>query len=80
MTNSKEAYNWLKYASYDGRDLNKYYADDDFTMIGWHYYMTPEDAARGILLMDQIPDINEDTGHSNTYSDLSIKQIFRKHE
>ena len=66
MTNSKEAYNWLKYASYDGRDLNKYYADDDFAMIGWHYYMTPEDAARGILLMDQIPDINEDTGHSNT--------------
>ena len=77
MTNSKEAYDWLKYASYDGRDLNKYYADDDFKMIGWHYYMTPEDAARGILLMDQIPDTNEDTGHSNTYSDLSTKKVFK---
>lgn len=77
MTNSKKAYDWLKYASYDGRDLNTYYADDDFKMIGWHYYMTPEDAARGILLMDQIPDTNEDTGHSNTYSDLSTKKIFK---
>tara|TARA_R110000796_G_scaffold222102_2_gene338254 strand:+ start:826 stop:1527 length:702 start_codon:yes stop_codon:yes gene_type:complete len=78
MTDSKEAYDWLKFASYDGRDLNKYYADDDFKMVGWHFYMTPEDAARGILLMDQIPDFNEDTGHSNTYSDLSSKQIFKK--
>ena len=77
MTNSKEAYDWLKYASYDGRDLNTYYADDDFKMIGWHYYMTPEDAARGILLMDQTPDFNQDTGHSNTYSDLSNKKIFK---
>jgi|TARA_A100001515_G_scaffold144839_1_gene150284 dTDP-4-amino-4,6-dideoxygalactose transaminase len=78
MTNSKEAYDWLKYASYDGRDLNKYYADDDFKMVGWHFYMTPEDAARGILLMDQIPEVNEDTGHSNTYSDLSNKKIFKQ--
>jgi dTDP-4-amino-4,6-dideoxygalactose transaminase len=77
MTNSKKAYDWLKYASYDGRDLNTYYADDNFKMIGWHYYMTPEDAARGILLMDQIPDFNQDTGHSNTYSDLSSKKIFK---
>ena len=78
MTNSKKAYDWLKYASYDGRDLNMYYADDDFKMVGWHYYMTPEDAARGILLMDQIPDFNQDTGHSNTYSDLSSKKVFKQ--
>ena len=80
MTDSKEAYDWLKYASYDGRDLTKQYMDDDFKMIGWHFYMTPEDAARGILLMDQIPEFNEDTGNSNTYSDLSNKKIFNQIE
>ncbi len=47
-------------------------------MVGWHFYMTPEDAARGILLMDQIPEVNEDTGHSNTYSDLPNKKIFKQ--
>ncbi len=78
MTDSKEAYEWFKYASYDGRDLTKQYMDDDFEMIGWHFYMTPEDAARGILLMDQIPEINEDTGNSKTYSDISNKPIFNK--
>ena len=77
MTDNKEAYDWFKYASYDGRDLTKQYMDDDFTMIGHHFYMTPEDAARGILLMDQIPEWNEDTGNSKTYSDISEKSIFK---
>ena len=77
MTNSKEAYEWFKYASYDGRDLTKQYMDDDFKMVGWHFYMTPEDAALGILLMDQIPEHNKDTGNSKTYSDLSKNIIFK---
>ena len=78
MTNNKKAYEWFKYASYDGRDLTKQYLDDDFKMIGYHFYMTTEDAARGILLMDQIPEFNEDTGSSKTYTDLSNKKIFKK--
>ena len=81
LTDDSEAYRWLKKASYDGRDLNTYYPDDDFEFAGWHYYMTPEDAARGILLMDQVPEWNEDTGNHTTYSDLSAKTIFRnKHD
>ena len=82
MTNDERAYRWLKKASYDGRDLEKNYMDDDFELLGWHMYMTPEDAARGILLMDQVPEINEDSGGSSNYSDLSQKEIFkcqRKH-
>ena len=76
LTNSEAAYKWLKKASYDGRDLSVYYPDDDFDILGWHMYMTPEDAARGIILMDQIPEINEDTGDSEKYSDLSTKICF----
>jgi hypothetical protein len=40
-------------------------------------YMTPEDAARGIILMDSVPIENEDTGGSSTYSDLSDRKVFK---
>jgi hypothetical protein len=39
--------------------------------------MTPEDAARGILLMDKTPEINEDISSYKNYSDLSDLQIFK---
>lgn len=72
LTNSKEAYDWLKLASYDGRDLKTRYTDPEhIQMIGYHMYMTPEDAARGIILMDAVPEVNEDTGNHTTYIDLS---------
>jgi dTDP-4-amino-4,6-dideoxygalactose transaminase len=72
LTDSYEEYKWLKLASYDGRDLNTPYDDDNhFNMVGYHMYMTPEDAARGIILMDNTPEVNEDTGNHTTYVDVS---------
>jgi hypothetical protein len=41
-------------------------------MAGYHMYMTPEDAARGIILMDSINgDIYEDSGNHLTYTNIS---------
>jgi|TARA_R110002072_G_scaffold301111_1_gene479959 dTDP-4-amino-4,6-dideoxygalactose transaminase len=77
LTDDYEAYKWLKKASYDGRDLELYYPEDEFEIMGWHMYMTPEDAARGILIMDQLPEKNEDSGCWENYSDLSNKEIFK---
>jgi dTDP-4-amino-4,6-dideoxygalactose transaminase len=71
-----EAYKWFKKACYDGRDLNKNYLDDDIEMLGWHMYMTPEDAARGILLMDNISEVNEDSHNHTSYKDLRDNKIF----
>jgi dTDP-4-amino-4,6-dideoxygalactose transaminase len=72
LTDSKEDYDYLCRARYDGRNLDGDYMTDNYEYgMGWHYYMTPEDAARGIILMDQIPEENEDTGGSNNYSDIS---------
>lgn len=77
LTDSKEAYEWLKLSSYDGRDLTTPYTDENhITMMGYHMYMTPEDAARGIIIMDETPDVNEDTGNHTTYVDVS--KIFDK--
>ena len=78
FTNDETAYRWLKLASYDGRDLETpYMSENHVTQLGWHYYMTPEDAARGILLMDQLQEENEDTGGSVNYFDLSEHPLFK---
>ena len=50
-------------------------------MIGWNFYMMPELAARGLLLMGQfydgnIPKENEDLELS--YPDLSKFEIYQK--
>ena len=47
---------------------------DNFDMLGWNYYMLPEIAARGIVLMSAIKDFNEDI--SLEYQDLSKYPIY----
>lgn len=76
LTDDIDAYNWLKCASHDGRTPGIPFIKDDIKMIGWHYNMTAEDAARGILLMDRTAEINDDSGSNLTYSDLSTLNIF----
>ena len=72
LTDDKDAYDWLRLASYDGRDLTtSFTSKGHFHMLGWHMYMTPEDAARGILLMDKVPGANADWGTNEDYIDVS---------
>lgn len=71
LTNDKEAADRIRLASYDGRDLNLSYDHPDHIKgSGHHYYMTPEDCARGMLLMDQIKtETKEPIGWEN-YPDI----------
>lgn len=72
LTDDERAYKWLKLAVYDGRDMTLPYDHPGHVkMVGYHMYMTPEDAARGILLMDQVGDTNEDSGGHLNYTDVS---------
>ena len=52
LTDNLEAYHWFKRARYSGRRECSYH-DDHFDMLGWNFYMMPELAARGLLLMNQ---------------------------
>ena len=81
LTDDHSAYLWFKRARYSGRRECSYH-DDYFDMLGWNFYMLPELAARGLLLMTQFynPDgskiDNEDKEIS--YPDLSKFKIYSK--
>lgn len=55
LTDNEDAYEWFKRARYSGRRAISYH-DDRFDMIGWNFYMMPELAARGLLMMAQCYD------------------------
>ena len=79
LTDNHEAYLWFKRARYSGRRECSYH-DDNFDMLGWNFYMMPELAARGLLLMGQfyngeIPKENPDL--EMPYPDLSKFEIYK---
>lgn len=76
LTNDKNFIDWCRPMIYDGRHKDVLYKNDQLACIGYHMYMTPEDAAIGILKLDELPDHNPDTGDSESYADLSKQTIF----
>ena len=82
LTNDKSARDWLRKARYDGRS-SIYYNDlieNKETIIGWHMYMTPEEAVRGIEQFYKTPRDNKDGGCSDDYAvDLSILDCFKRY-
>ena len=79
LTDSYEAYLWFKRARYSGRRECSYH-DDNFDMLGWNFYMMPELAARGLLLMNQFYDFDGKKKHQDdiqmNYPDLSKFKIY----
>lgn len=56
LLDNKEKYERLQRLVRDGRNRKLLAFNDDITEFGYHYYMTPEDAARGIDLFYQVKD------------------------
>jgi dTDP-4-amino-4,6-dideoxygalactose transaminase len=81
LTDNYDAYRWFRRARYSGRRECSYH-DDNFDMIGWNFYMMPELAARGLLLMSQFynPDGSkkQNADLELPYPDLSKFDIYRK--
>jgi len=81
LTDDLHAYHWFKRARYSGRRECSYH-DDNFDMLGWNFYMMPELATRGLLLMSQFynmdgtPKQNEDL--ELPYPDLSKFEIYKQ--
>jgi dTDP-4-amino-4,6-dideoxygalactose transaminase len=60
LTDDIDLYKKLQCMVRDGRNRELLWINDDIKLIGYHYYMTPEDAARGILLFDQLHDVPQE--------------------
>jgi len=79
LTDSLEAYHWFRRARFSGRRETSYH-DDYFDMLGWNFYMMPELAARGLLLIQQFYNM-DGTKKSNPdlelpYPDLSKFEVY----
>lgn len=60
---------WFRRARYDGRDQTRPIMEQTEFQWGIHAYMPPESAARGLLLMNDLPDHNDPL--PGIYPDLS---------
>ena len=81
LTDNLKAYHWFKRARYSGRRECSYH-DDNFDMLGWNFYMMPELAARGSLLMGQFYNMDGTKKHQEDltlpYPDLSKFKIYNQ--
>lgn len=79
LTDREDYYQKLQKMCRDGRDRKLLQADDDITELGYHYYMTPEDAARGILLFDDLWDKPSRVWSWKDYKILNSNTLFKAH-
>lgn len=78
LTDDKNAVKWLRCARYDGRPSPFWKDVKDIQMCGWHMYMTPDQAAKGVELFHRLPKINRDLACWKDYSvDLSTLAPFQ---
>jgi dTDP-4-amino-4,6-dideoxygalactose transaminase len=83
LTDNEQAYKWFKKARFSGRSECSYHEDDfdNNPVIGWNFYMMPEIAARGLLMMSQFYDKDGNPKHNEDlelpYPDLSKFKLWQ---
>lgn len=77
LTEDFNAQAWLRRARFDGRGEMPL-QQDDFRELGWNMYITPEQAARGLLLFSAIKDKDLDdlSVEEQGYPDLSKFEVY----
>jgi dTDP-4-amino-4,6-dideoxygalactose transaminase len=79
LTDDQAAYEWFKRARFSGRNECSYH-EDNFDQLGWNFYMMPEIAARGLLLITQFYDRDGRPKHNEDleieYPDLSKFEVY----
>ena len=77
LTDNSDAAEWLKARRYEGRTAGIRYQEDDISEEGWNMYMTPEQAVRGLMLMQNYPEVAPDLSEIPPYRDLTEFQLFK---
>ncbi len=76
LTDSSSAVVWLRRARFDGRRTGVTAGLDNPKTPGFHYYMTPELAAAGLMRLFLLPKHNPDQP-CDDYPDLSKMEVFK---
>ena len=76
LTDNIDEYETLRRMRCDGRRIGVIPKQDSFDLPGYHCYMLPEEAARGLMLMSYMPDNNADLPRDD-YADLSKIDYFK---
>jgi len=78
ITNDFDAVKWLRKARVNGRDITKTQAEDELEFSGWNMYFLPEQASRGLSLLEALPKgPHPDCGSNLTYPDISKQKVFQ---
>lgn len=77
LLDNKMDYNNLIKLSYDGRQRNKPWRKQNISKIGYHYYMTPENAELGINIFSKVKNKNPKNWSWLDYPDLSKMKVFK---
>ena len=79
LTDDPAMVDWIKRARYEGRSELQYH-EDKIESEGWNMYMTPEQATRGLMLMQNYPQHAKDIAEDPPYRDLREFSIFKPSE
>lgn len=81
LTNDSDFEKWARPMIYDGRNKYTLYDDDEFECVGWHMYMSPEQAKKGLEIFnsDKIGEYNKSVGGSWKYKDLREQKIYKNY-
>lgn len=77
LLNDKEHAATLKKMSYDGRLPDKPWAEQDIDIVGYHYYMTPENAIEGCSKFEIVKNIIPQSWSWENYPDISLMKVFQ---
>jgi len=76
LADDERAVEWLKRGRYEGRAEVAYH-EDNICEEGWNMYMTPEQATRGLILMQNYPQHMPDLPEDPPYRDLTEFDLFK---
>lgn len=81
LHDNPQADDWLRRARFDGRKEEVAPKDDDFKVLGWHAYISPDISARLLWKLGNLPKHNDPLpwgpGTNSDYPDLSKIELFK---
>jgi len=78
LTNDEKSAIELKKMSYDGRDFDTPWREQDIDSVGYHYYMTPETAKLGLKKLPNAIKTKPKKWVVSDWPDLTKMKVFKK--